>query len=250
MTNSLQRFRLTIAYDGTAYAGWQVQPGDVTVQGTIEAELQELVKADVKLHGSGRTDQGVHAHGQVAHVDLQTRMDASALLRALNSRLPADIRVLNVRTVKPDFHARRSDVAKEYRYFVWNGPILPPDRRLYAAHIYRSLNVSAMQQAATHFVGEHDFASFTANPNREIYTTVRTIMLFSIRKQGPLICFRVRGSGFLYKQVRSMVGFLLCVGKGEEPPEAVQELLLHRSPRTARVPTAMSKGLFLWQVWY
>ena len=252
MLTTLQRFRLTIAYDGTAYAGWQVQPGDPTVQETIETVLRGLVAdgQEVKLHGSGRTDQGVHAHGQVAHVDLQTRMDAPALLRALNSRLPPDIRVLRARNAAADFHARRSAKSKEYRYFVWNGPILPPERRLYAAHVYRPLDVQAMQQAAQCFVGEHDFASFTANPNRVVESTVRRVTMCAVRKQGPLICFRVRGSGVLYKQVRSMVGFLLRVGEGAEPPEAVAELLRHRTPRTARVPTAAPQGLFLWQVWY
>ena len=252
MPHPSKRFRLTIAYDGTAYAGWQVQPGDPTVQETIETVLRGLVGAgqEVKLHGSGRTDQGVHAHGQVAHVDLRTRMDAAALLRALNSRLPPDIRVLRVRPAKAGFHARRSAVSKEYRYFVWNGPILPPDRRLSAAHAYRPLQVTPMQTAARHFVGEHDFASFTANPNRVVESTVRRVTLFTVRKQGAMICFRVRGSGFLYKQVRSMVGFLLRVGEGAEPPEAVKELLRHRLPRTARVPTAAPQGLFLWQVWY
>lgn len=250
MTHPIQRFRMTVAYDGTAYAGWQVQPGDPTVQETIEQVLAGLVGEPVKLHGSGRTDQGVHARGQVAHVDLKTRMDAGALLRALNSRLPPDIRVSAVRRAKAEFHARRSALSKEYRYFVWNGPILPPERRLYAAHIHRPLDTSALSKAAQFFVGEHDFASFTANPNRVVESTVRSISLFTVRRTGPTLCFRVRGNGFLYKQVRSMVGFLLRVGEGAEPPEAVRDLLLHRTPRTARVPTAAPQGLFLWQVWY
>jgi tRNA pseudouridine38-40 synthase len=250
MNHPSQRFRMTVAYDGTAYAGWQVQPGDPTVQETIEQVLAGLVGQPVKLHGSGRTDQGVHARGQVAHVDLQTRMDAGALLRALNSRLPPDIRISAVRRAKADFHARRSAVSKEYRYFVWNGVILPPERRLYAAHIHRPLDAAAMSKAAQFFVGEHDFASFTANPNRVVETTVRNISLFTVRRSGPTLCFRVRGNGFLYKQVRSMVGFLLRVGEGAESAEAVRDLLSHRTPRTARVPTAAPQGLFLWQVWY
>jgi tRNA pseudouridine38-40 synthase len=252
MPQATKRFRLTVAYDGTHYAGWQVQPGDPTVQEAIETVLRGLVGEgqDVKLHGSGRTDQGVHARGQVAHVDLTTRMDAGALQRALNARLPADIRVLRVSRARPDFHARRSAASKEYRYFAWNAPVMPPERRLYVAHAYRRLDVEAMRRGAAQFVGTHDFASFTANPNREVASTVRTISLFTVRKSGPLISFRVRGSGFLYKQVRSMVGFLLRVGEGAEPPEAVGELLRHRTPRTARVPTAAPQGLFLWQVWY
>jgi tRNA pseudouridine38-40 synthase len=255
MTDSkTQRFRLTIAYDGTAYAGWQVQPGDPTVQETIETVLRGLVGAgqEVKLHGSGRTDQGVHAHGQVAHVDLQTRMDAPALLRALNSRLPPDIRVLRARNAAADFPcAPPCAKSKEYRYFVWNGPILPPERRLYAAHMPTGRwRWRPCGRRRSIFVGEHDFASFTANPNRVVECTVRQVTMCAVRKQGPRICFRVRGGGFLYKQVRSMVGFLLRVGEGAEPPEAVAELLRHRAPRTARVPTAAPQGLFLWQVWY
>ena len=247
-----QRFRLTIAYDGTAYAGWQVQPSRPTVQETVERELRVIMGDDqvIKLHGSGRTDQGVHAHGQVAHVDLLTRMDAPAIMRALNSHQPPDIRVLASRRVKETFHARRSARSKEYRYFIWNAPILPPEQRLYAAHCYRVLNLDAMQQAAQLFVGGHDFASFSANANRELESTVRTIFRCSVQKRGAQICFRVRGSGFLYKQVRSMVGFLLRVGEGAEPPEAVKELLHHRPQRTGRVPTAVPHGLFLWQVWY
>jgi tRNA pseudouridine38-40 synthase len=244
------RFRFTVAYDGTAYAGWQVQPNGVTVQETIEKVLEGLVGAPVKLHGSGRTDQGVHGRGQVAHADLVTRMDAGALFRALNARLPADVRVVDVRPAAPDFHARRSAVAKEYRYFLWNDPVLPPDRRLYAGHCYRPLDVTRMQQAAARFVGEHDFASFTANPDRLVESTVRQVFLFRVRRQGALITFRVRGSGFLYKQVRSMVGFLVRVGEGAEAPEAVTELLAQRAARTARVPTAAPQGLSLWQVFY
>jgi tRNA pseudouridine38-40 synthase len=247
---AMRRFRLTVAYDGTAYAGWQVQPGDPTVQQTIEKALEVITGATVKIHGSGRTDQGVHARGQVAHTDLCLRMDATAIQRALNSRLPQDIRILRAAKVRPDFHARRSATSKEYRYFVWNDPVMPPDRRLYAAHVYRPLDVTAMKHAAEFFIGEHDFAAFTANPNRKVETTVRRITFFTVRRSGRAICFRVRGNGFLYRQVRSMVGFLLRVGEGAEKPEAVRELLHQRAPRTARVPTAPPQGLFLWQVWH
>jgi len=245
-----KRFRLTIAYDGTAYAGWQVQLSRPTIQDTLEKTLEKIVGTKVKVHSSGRTDQGVHAHGQVAHVDLVTRMDAGSVLRALNSRIPLDIRVLKSSLAKPDFHARRSAISKEYRYFVWHGPIMPPHKRLYAAHVYRPLNLTAMSRAAHYFVGEHDFSSFTAHSNQEVETTVRTITMFTVRATGNMICLRVRGTGFLYKQVRSMVGFLLRVGEGAEPPEAVRRILEHRLPRSERVPTAPAHGLFLWQVWY
>jgi tRNA pseudouridine38-40 synthase len=245
-----RRFKLTVAYDGTSYAGWQVQPRDISVQQVIEEALQTVCGQKVKVHGSGRTDRGVHARGQVAHVDLATRIAADALGRALNARLPRDIRVLRVAEVRHDFHARRSALRKEYRYFVWNALTMPPDKRLYAAHVHRPLDVAAMRAAAAYFVGRHDFASFTANPQREVASTVREVYGCTIAKKGPEIVFRVSGEGFLYKQVRSMVGFLLRVGQGAERPEAVAELLAVAAPRKARVPSAVPQGLFLWRVFY
>jgi tRNA pseudouridine38-40 synthase len=245
-----RRFKMTVAYDGTAYAGWQVQPNRPSVQQTIEETLAGIVGHVVKIHGSGRTDQGVHARGQVAHVDLACRMNAVSVGRALNARLPQDIRILKVVRARPDFHARRSAAGKEYRYFVWNDATVLPDKRLYAAHVYRPLDVAAMREAAQRFVGRHDFASFTANPQREVETTVRTIFAFAVNRRGKEIVFRVSGEGFLYKMVRSMVGFLIRVGEGAEAPEAVSELLESCAPRKARVPSAPPQGLFLWRVWY
>jgi tRNA pseudouridine38-40 synthase len=250
MTYPSRRFRLTISYDGTAYAGWQVQPHDPSVQQTIETVLSKIVNHPVKLHGSGRTDRGVHARGQVAHADLATRMDAAALQRALNARLPPDIRILAASRTRPAFHARRSAVGKEYRYFIWNDVVLPPVKRLYAAHVYGPLDVSRMQAAAEHFVGTHDFAAFTANPNREVEGTVRTVFAATVARRGREIVFRVSGGGFLYKQVRSMAGFLLRVGSGAEEPDAVRVLMAAAAARTARVPSAPPQGLFLWRVWY
>jgi tRNA pseudouridine38-40 synthase len=250
MCKPSRRFKLVVAYDGTAYAGWQVQPCHTSVQQVIEEALRGIVGHEVKVHGSGRTDQGVHARGQVAHVDLSCRMSAESVGRALNARLPRDIRVLRATLAKPDFHARRSAAGKEYRYFVWNDAVVLPDKRLYAAHAYRPLNLAAMRDGARRFVGRHDFASFTANPQREIESTVRTIFSFSVSKRGKEVVFRVSGEGFLYKQVRSMVGFLLRVGEGAEQPEAVTELLASCAPRKARVPSAAAQGLFLWRVWY
>lgn len=241
---------MTLAYDGTAYAGWQVQAGPRAVQQVIEECLATLVGHPCKVHGSGRTDQGVHAHGQVAHVDLQTRMDAGAVQRALNAHLPDDIRILAAARTAADFHARRDAIAKEYRYIVWNAAVMPPTRRLYAAQAYRPLDLAAMATAASGFVGTHDFAAFTANPHRDVASTVRTITRFTVTRRGHEYRFAVRGDGFLYRQVRSMVGFLLRVGTGAETPAAVPELLAARAARTARVPSAPPQGLYLWRVWY
>lgn len=244
------RFKLTISYDGTNYAGWQVQPGLPTVQQTIEDAIAVTSGVQVKIHGSGRTDRGVHAKGQVAHFDLDTRMTAKSMMFALNSRIPPDIRINSVEIVPSDFHARRSAKAKEYRYVIWNGPVLPPQERLYAVQVHRPLDMELMRDGAARFVGEHDFVAFMANPQRTLETTVRTIYEFEITKRGRKITFRVKGSGFLYKQVRSMVGMLVRVGTGAEKAEKITEWLDSSAPRTAHVPSAQPQGLTLWKVWY
>lgn len=248
-TPTVNRFRITVAYDGTAYYGWQVQPEHRTVQQCIEESLERLTGETVKVHGSGRTDQGVHAAGQVAHFDLSRKWVCTALMKGLNAVLPADIRVLRVNRAKPDFHARRSAVRKEYRYFIWNHPVMDPCRRLYAVQARRPLDIGAMQAAAGLLVGRHDFAAFTANANREVGSTIREVYGLSVRKQGPLVVIRATSEGFLYKMVRSLTGILLRVGEGQVGPEIVQEILESRV-RTARVPTAPPQGLFLWRVWY
>lgn len=248
-----RRFKIICSYDGTAYFGWQTQPGFPSVQETIEQVLAGIVKAPkVDIHSSGRTDHGVHAHGQVFHVDLVTRMTVRSLKMALNAngRLPPDIRAISVQEVDPHFHARFDAKRKEYRYYVWNTRLLPPNKRLYNAHIVRPLDLEAMQKAMNYLIGTHDFAAFAANANRPIESTVRTIYEFEVTKRGSRVCFRVQGSGFLYKMVRSLVGFLLRIGGGNEPPEAVLPLLEPGNKRTARVPSAPAAGLTLYRVWY
>lgn len=244
------RFKLVIAYDGTAYAGWQVQPGHVTIQGAIEEAIEATSGKKVKLHGSGRTDRGVHARGQVAHFDLETRMTPRSMLFALNSRLPPDIRVLSCARAADDFHARRTAHSKEYRYRVFNGTVLQPCERLYAVQVHRPLDLALLREGARRFVGEHDFRAFMANPQRVVDSTVREITEFAVNKRGAFITFRVRGNGFLYKQVRSMVGMLIRIGHGQEKPERISELLDARAERTAHVPSAPPQGLSLWKVWY
>ncbi len=243
------RHRIVVAYDGTAYSGWQVQPGLVTVQARIEEALARLTGEAVKIHGSGRTDQGVHARGQVAHFDLHKRWPGAAILKALNALLPADIRILRAARAKPDFHARRSARQKEYRYFIWNADVREPSRRLYTAHVRRPLDVAAMQAAAGMLEGRHDFAAFTANPNRVVESTVREVRTLAVSKAGPLITVRAASDGFLYKMVRSLCGLLIRVGEGAESPDSARAILASRL-RTARVPTAPPEGLFLWRVWY
>lgn len=245
-----RRYKITISYDGSAYSGYQLQKNGIAVQQKLEEVLEYLNRAPVRAFGSSRTDAGVHARGFVCHFDLQKPIPPSNLVRAMNSRLPEDVRVLKASYAAPGFDARKDAKGKEYRYFLYNADILPPTLRPFWAFQHKPLDLAAMQDAAVRFVGRHDFVSFAANPHRDIETTVRNIYECTVRRTGPRIVFVVKGDGFLYKQVRSMVGFLVRVGLGDERPEAVTELLDAAAPRTARVPTACPRGLFLWKVWY
>jgi tRNA pseudouridine38-40 synthase len=203
----------------------------------------------VRIHCSGRTDSGVHARAQVAHVDLEAVSFPGKLQRSMNALLESDIRIMHLRRVRADFHARYDAVGKEYRYYIWNGPVLAPFLARYRLHVRHRLDTDHMQHAASLLVGEHDFAAFSANPNREIDGTCRILYGLDIRRRGHEIMITARGNGFLYKMVRSLAGYLVRVGSGALPPESAQSILASRI-RTARVPTAAGKGLFLWRVQY
>ena len=245
-----RKYKVVIAYDGTAYSGWQFQTNAVGVQQVVEEALGYLEQSPVRVFGSSRTDAGVHAKGFVGHFYLTKPIPPANLVRAMNSRLPDAVRIVRASYAKEDFDARLSARGKEYRYQLYQGEIMPPHLVPYWAFCHRQLDLEAMRKAASYFVGRHDFVSFAANPNRELESTVRNIFSFEVRKTGNRYVFVVRGDGFLYKQVRSMVGFLISVGKGNEKPEAVRELLEAKTPRTARVETASPRGLFLWKVFY
>ena len=245
-----RRYKVVIAYDGTAYSGWQYQENAVGIQQIVEEAVAFLEGGPVRVFGSSRTDAGVHAKGFVGHFDLTKPIPPRNLVRAMNSRLPDAIRIMKASYAADDFDARLSAKGKEYRYQLYQADILPPHIASYWTFCHRPLDLGAMRRAAAYFVGRHDFVSFAANPNRVLDSTVRTVFSFEVKKAGPRYTFVVRGDGFLYKQVRSMVGFLISVGKGNERPEAVRELLEAKTPRTARVETAPSRGLFLWKVFY
>ncbi len=245
-----RKYKVVLAYDGTGYSGWQFQDNALGIQEVVEEALAYLEGAPVRVYGSSRTDAGVHARGFVAHFHLTKPIPPKNLVRAMNSRLPEAVRVLKAAYAKEDFDARLSAVGKEYRYQVYQAEILPPHLVPYWTFCHRPLDLEALQAAAARFVGTHDFVAFAANPNRELESTVRTIFSFDVKRSGAKYTFIVRGDGFLYKQVRSMVGFLLAVGKGHERPEAVTELLEAAAPRTARVETAPARGLFLEKVFY
>ncbi len=250
MSGPRRKYRVTIAYDGTGFSGWQYQENAVGVQQVVEEALAYLEGGPVRVFGSSRTDAGVHARGFVGHFHLTKPIPPRNLVRAMNSRLPESVRLLRAAYAPESFDARLSAIAKEYRYQLYQADILPPHLVPFWTFCHRPLDLAAMQKAAAAFVGRHDFVSFAANPNRELESTVRRIYSFEVRKAGPRYTFIVRGNGFLYKQVRSMVGFLIAVGKGNEPPSAVRELLQAKTPRTARVETAPARGLSLWKVFY
>jgi tRNA pseudouridine38-40 synthase len=245
------RYKIKVAYDGTNYSGWQVQPHHRTVQGEIERWLAEMTsQKHVRVESSGRTDTGVHARAQVAHFDLPKPLaDPNYFKRGLNAQLDRDIRILTLDRVSSDFHARFSAVGKEYRYFIYNGLIVPPTKRLYRLQEGRPLDVDRMRAAAALLIGEHDFAPFAANRKVAIKDTVRTIHSFYVRKHGADITLEVQGNGFLYKMVRGLAGFLMHVGMGRLEPETALEILEH-GKRTAKVQTAQPQGLFLWKVFY
>lgn len=244
-----QRFKITVAYDGSEFAGWQIQPRDPSIQGHLEDALGTLTREKPRVHGSGRTDAGVHARAQVAHFDLEQPGSPRKLLAGLNAVLPEAIRVERLTACADSFHARFSAIGKEYRYFIWNGPVVPPFVTRYRARVPKSLDLPAMQSAAAQLEGEHDFAAFSANPNREVDGTVRRVSALKISGKGRELTLRACGDGFLYKMVRSLAGFLIRVGQGDLPPEAAHDILSSQT-RTATVPTADARGLFLWRVRY
>lgn len=246
------RLRLVLAFQGTRYQGWQTQKSGQGVQELVEIALRKILPGAGPLHGSSRTDAGVHALGLVAHVDIpreQWRMPARKLVLALNAHLPPDIRVFRVTRATPDFHARFQARGKEYRYRIWNAPAMNPLLAGQAWHLPRSLDLHAMRRAATHFVGRHDFASFTANPGYARPDTVRTLSACRVLRRGPDVTIRIVGDGFLYKMCRGIAGTLAQVGLHRFPPDEIPRLLAQRDRRVAGM-TAPAEGLVLWKVFY
>ena len=274
-----QNWKLTLAYDGTDFRGWQVQPGEITVQGELQAALKRITGESPLPQGSGRTDAGVHALGQVASFALAAPIPAENLQRALNRTLPQAIRILEARTVPDTFHARHSAVAKSYEYRVFRGTICPP---LVAPYVYVCcwpMDVEALQRAARIFEGRHDFLSFAATdpelashgldedaePEERplprpgfqakppMAATVRTIFSSGWEArpsaEGELLVYRVRGSGFLHHMVRNLVGTMLDVGRGRTGVDEIPGILAARN-RAAAGPTAPARGLFLCSVEY
>lgn len=244
----MRRIRLIIEYDGTNYVGWQTQPNGTAIQPLIERELKKVTGENVALHGSGRTDSGVHALAQVAHFDTDSLIPGEKFAYAINAGLNPDVRVIYSGDCPEDFHARFGAKKKHYRYSIFNSPhssALFCDRAL---HIHGALDVGAMDRAAGMLEGEHDFAAFKS-ANSAVKSTVRTIYSSSVKKQGSMIYFDISGSGFMYNMVRILAGTLLEIGTGKRSCENVEQLINNRS-RAEAGPTAPPCGLMLMRVQY
>ncbi len=272
MTPESRNIMLTIAYDGTAYQGWQVQPNGVTVQECVENAIRQLTGETLRVLCAGRTDSGVHALGQVASFRTASRIPAHQFRRGLQRYLPDDIVIVRSQAVAPEFHATFSAVRKRYQYLIWDGPVTPPGLRHHVYRPRRALNVGPMQEALQALPGTHDFRCFETNyPNKA--TSVRTILDTQIRRTpapdlwtspvawqpadprphedplNPLIRFEVEADGFLYNMVRAIVGTLLRVGSGQRPPDYLAQVI-DSMDRGFAGSTAPAHGLTLMRVDY
>lgn len=260
-----QNWKIVIAYDGSDFSGWQVQPGELTIQGEIQEALRRVTGESPLPQGSGRTDAGVHALGQVASFVLQAPIPADNLRRALNRTLPDAIRILQAETAPDSFHARHSATAKTYEYRVYRESICPPFLARYVYPCRWPMKLNDMQAAAKLLEGEHDFLSFAAtdpdlaarsggeDSDQPIRSTIRRVFSSTweeaLDSAGALLVYRVRGNGFLHHMVRNFVGTLLDVGRGRTEVEAISKILAAKS-RAAAGPTAPARGLFLHSVEY
>lgn len=245
----MKRIKLVVAYDGTAYCGWQIQPGVITIEEVLNRTLSELLGEDIQVTGASRTDSGVHSLGNVAVFDTGTRIPPDKICFALNQRLPEDIVVQSSCQVAEDFHPRRCYSEKTYEYKILNRRIPVPTLRRDTYFYYRNLDVRKMQQAADSLVGEHDFRSF-CSAKTEMENTVRRILSCQVEKSPEdIITIRVTGTGFLYNMVRIIAGTLISVGVGELLPEAIPKIL-ERKDRSGAGPTAPAHGLTMLGIVY
>ncbi|MBO5057240.1 MAG: tRNA pseudouridine(38-40) synthase TruA [Lachnospiraceae bacterium] len=239
----MKRIKLVVAYDGTAYNGWQFQPGVRTIEGELNRCLSELLSEDIQVIGASRTDSGVHALCNIAVFDTDTRIPGEKISYALNQRLPEDIRIRESCETAADFHPRHCSSRKTYEYRILNAAFPVPTRRLYTHFTYVPLDVELMKEGASYLIGEHDFKSF-CSAAAVVETTVRTILDIQVEKEDSEISIKVCGSGFLYNMVRIIAGTLLEIGRGSYPPEHMKDIL-EAKDRQAAGPTAPACGLTL-----
>lgn len=239
----MKRVMLRVAYDGTAYCGWQIQNNGITIEEVLNRELSNLLKEDIKVIGASRTDSGVHALGNVAVFDTNTRIPAEKISFALNSRLPNDIVIQESKEVEPTFHPRFVKCEKTYEYRILNRRFPLPAERFNSHFFHYELDVNKMRQAATYIVGEHDFKCFCA-AGAQVKTTTREIYEINILEDDGMIKIRIRGNGFLYNMVRIIAGTLIKVGNGDIEPEYIEEIIKSKKRENAG-PTAPANGLTL-----
>lgn len=242
----MRSFKVTLSYDGTDYCGWQVQPNGVTIQQRVEEALARVLCQRIRVTASGRTDAGVHALAQVASFDADTNLSARQLQQALNGSLPADIRILDVEDAPTGFHAIRAARGKQYRYQIWDASQHDVFRRTTHWHVRTRLDIAAMQEGAACLVGQHDFRSFQAAGSPRA-TTIRWITQLSVMRSADLpdeVLLTIAADGFLYNMVRNIVGSLVEVGRGSQPPGWMADVLAAGNRRSAG-PTAPPHGLFL-----
>ena len=245
----MKRIKLTVAYDGTAYRGWQIQPNGITIEEVLNKALSDLLKEPVSVIGASRTDSGVHGLGNVAIFDTENRMPGDKICFAVNQRLPEDVRVVHSEEVPLDWHPRKQNCIKTYEYKILNCRIEVPTRRLYAHFCHYPLDVEKMRQATAYLIGEHDFASFCAS-NHQAEETVRNLYEVQVdRGTDDIVTIRLRGNGFLYNMVRIIAGTLIKIGSGMYPPEHMKTILEARN-RAMAGDTAPAKGLTLMGIEY
>lgn len=244
----MKRIKLTIAYDGTNYCGWQIQPNGITIEEILNKALSKMMGEEILIIGASRTDSGVHAMGNVAVFDTETTIPAEKIAVALNQRLPEDIVITKSEEVPLDFHPRYCDCSKTYEYHIINTRIPVPTKRLTNYFVSYVLDIEKMRQAASYLIGEHDFVSF-CNVRTDVENTVRTITALDILTNGNEITIRITGNGFLYNMVRIIVGTLIRVGRGFYEPEKVKEILEAKDRKAAGV-TAPAHGLMLVEIKY
>lgn len=237
------RVKLTVAYDGTAYHGWQVQDNGITIEEVLNNTLSDLLHEEIRVTGASRTDAGVHSMGNVAVFDTNTRIPAEKISFALNQRLPDDIRIRKSCQVDDNFHPRFCDSIKTYEYRIWNDRFPNPMVRLYSKFVYYDLDIDKMRAAAACLIGKHDFKSF-CSVKTQAETTVREIKDISFFREGNMITMRIQGYGFLYNMVRIIMGTLIDCGTGLKTPESVKDILC-ACDRSKAGKTAEACGLTL-----
>jgi len=244
----MKRIMLIVAYDGTNYCGWQMQINGITIEEVLNKTLSEFLGEEIVVIGASRTDSGVHALGNVAVFDSETKIPGEKMAYALNERLPEDIRIVGSKEVRSDFHPRKCNCSKTYEYKILNRRFALPTERLYSTFIYYPLDVEKMKEAATYIVGEHDFKSFCSSGS-QAKSTVRTVYSLEVKKTGDMISMVIKGNGFLYNMVRIIAGTLVKVGMGVYPPEHVKEIIEARDRRAAGQKIA-AQGLTLVEIDY